>query len=143
MNKNLDIYLANIMVENVKLHNLHWNIVGKSFVRIHEYFESQYDAFFERYDEVAELQKMQGDYPNADLKSYIELATIDEISQSEDIEIRKALEIYLKDLENFKSLALEIRKEADDDDNFPIANAMEDHVEAYNKEIWFIKASLK
>lgn len=143
MDKKLDIYLANIMVENVKLHNLHWNIVGKSFVRIHEYFESQYDAFFERYDEVAELQKMQGDYPNADLKSYLDLATIDEIAKSEDIEIRKALEIYLKDLESFKELALEIRKEADEDDNFPIANAMEDHVEAYNKEIWFIKASLK
>ncbi|MDY3006667.1 DNA starvation/stationary phase protection protein [Anaerococcus sp. AGMB00486] len=143
MNKKLDIYLANIMVENIKLHHLHWNIVGKSFVRVHEYFESQYNAFFERYDEIAEIQKMQGYYPNADLKSYLNLTTIDEISKSEDIEIRKALEIYLEDLNKFKELALEIRKEADKNDDFQITNTMEEHIEAYNKEIWFIKASLK
>ena len=33
-------YLANIGVMYVKLHNLHWNVVGPQFKAIHEYLET-------------------------------------------------------------------------------------------------------
>lgn len=26
--KNLDCYLSNLMIGNIKLHNLHWNVTG-------------------------------------------------------------------------------------------------------------------
>ena len=36
----LNVYLANIGVEYVKLHHLHWNVVGSQFKAVHEYLET-------------------------------------------------------------------------------------------------------
>lgn len=55
MNK-LNIYLANLAIKNIKLHNLHWNIVGTQFVAIHEFLEAEYDKANERLDQVAEIE---------------------------------------------------------------------------------------
>ena len=139
----LNTYLANLAVLNIKIHNLHWNIVGSQFVSVHEYLESEYDKAGERLDEVAELIRMSGEFPVANLKEYLEISTIQEIETSNEISIKEALEIVLSDIKLQKELALEIRKEADEADNFPVANVMENHIEDYNKQIWFVESSLK
>jgi DNA-binding ferritin-like protein len=33
----LNVYLSDLAVLNVKLHNLHWNVVGPQFVQLHEF----------------------------------------------------------------------------------------------------------
>ena len=43
-------YLADLSVWNVKLHNLHFNVTGPQFKSIHEYLESIYDEAFEYFD---------------------------------------------------------------------------------------------
>ncbi|EEI85219.1 ferritin-like protein [Anaerococcus lactolyticus ATCC 51172] len=139
----LNTYLANLAVLNIKIHNLHWNIVGSQFVSVHEYLESEYDKAGERLDEVAELIRMSGEFPVANLKEYLEISTIKEIETSKEVSIKEALEIVLSDIKLQKELALEIRKEANEADNFPVANVMEDHIEDYNKQIWFVESSLK
>ena len=139
----LNTYLANLAVLNIKIHNLHWNIVGSQFVSVHEYLESEYDKAGERLDEVAELIRMSGEFPVANLKEYLEISTIKEIETSKEISIKEALEIVLSDIKLQKELAIQIRKEANETDDFPVANAMEDHIEDYNKQIWFINSSLK
>lgn len=139
----LNTYLANLAVINIKIHNLHWNIVGSQFVSVHEYLESEYDKAGERLDEVAELIRMSGEFPVANLKEYLEISTIKEIETSKEVSIKEALEIVLSDIKLQKELALEIRKEADEADNFPVANVMENHIEDYNKQIWFVESSLK
>lgn len=141
--KKLNTYLANLAIINIKIHNLHWNVVGSQFVAVHEYLESEYDKAGERLDEVAELIRMAGEFPVANIREYLEISTIKEIETSKEISIKEALEIVLSDIKLQKELALEIRKEADETDNFPVANAMEDHIEDYNKQIWFVKSSLK
>ena len=139
----LNTYLANLAVLNIKIHNLHWNIVGSQFVSVHEYLESEYDKAGERLDEVAELIRMSGEFPVANLKEYLEISTIKEIETSKEVSIKEALEIVLSDIKLQKELALEIRKEANEADNFPVANVMEDYIEDYNKQIWFVESSLK
>ena len=82
-NKNackLNTYVANLMVWTVKLHNIHWNVVGPIFKPVHEYTEALYDQCFEAYDEVAEIQKMRGATPLSTMKDYLEAATIEEVS---------------------------------------------------------------
>lgn len=139
--KKLDIYLANIAAGNVLLHNLHWNVRGINFKEVHEYLEDLYDEGFEYYDGVAELQKMIGIDPKASLKDYVELTTVEELP-SKDIDEKDAIKEALKLYKQMKELALEVRDEADDD-QFLIANLMEDHVEHYVKEIWFMESMLK
>lgn len=38
----VNAYLANIGVSYIKLHNLHWNVVGSQFKAAHEYLETLY-----------------------------------------------------------------------------------------------------
>ena len=45
----LNAYVASLLVWNVKLHNLHWNVTGKLFKPLHEYTEALYDKAFEAY----------------------------------------------------------------------------------------------
>lgn len=143
LTEQLNKYLANLEVANVKLHNLHWNVAGLSFKTIHEYLEMLYDENFERFDQVAEILKMQGSYPKASLKEYLEVSDIEELESDKDWSIRQSLDYAREYLEHMKKEALEIREAADSEDNFAVANLMEDHIEAYNKQIWFIDQSLK
>lgn len=137
--KNLDKYLANLLVGNVMLHNLHWNVVGFNFKGVHEYLEELYDDFFEKYDEVAEYQKVKGIYPKASVKEYLELSDLQEL-KSEDIQDKDAIVKGLELIKHMKDLALEIAEESE---CFELSNMMEDHISEYNEIIWFMESMLK
>lgn len=138
----VNVYLADIGVLYIKLHNLHWNVVGSQFKAVHEYLESLYDLMADLLDEVAELLKMNGESPLASMKDYLSSATIEEI-ESKDIDVKSAVETVLSDFETLKSDALEIRKEAEDIDEFAVVNKMEDDIADFTKTIWFVKSMLK
>lgn len=140
--KKLDVYLANLGLANVKMHNLHWNIKGFAFPQIHEYLEKLYDSINEKFDEVAEIQKMMGEYPKASLKEYLEIASIKEI-ESKDYSIDEALKMVYEYLKEMKKLSLEIREEYSKEDKFQVVNMMEDHISGYDKEIWFLESMIK
>ena len=142
MSKKLDVYLANLAVNYIKLHNLHWNVLGKTFKQAHEYLEEMYDATTESLDEVAEYQKMVGEYPKASLKDYLEIATIKEL-ESKDFSNDEAFQIALDDQKLMRKLATEIRNEADEKGEFTLVALMEDEVAAQTKIIWFIESTLK
>jgi len=142
MSKKLDLYLANLAVNYVKLHNLHWNVVGRGFKQVHEYLEALYDETTESFDAVAEEQKMMGEYPKASMKDYLKLATIKEI-ESKDYPIEEALKIAVEDLKLLRKLATEIRNEADEKGEFTLVALMEAEVAAQDKHIWFIESMLK
>jgi len=141
MNKNMNEYLSNLAVLNVKLHNLHWNVVGKQFVQIHEFTESIYNDFFEKYDEVAELLKMRDEKPLAKMSDYLENSTIQELDKDR-FESTEVLEILQEDIKKMKELATEIRNAADEAGDFEIVAAFEGHISGYTKNLWFIKAML-
>lgn len=138
--KKIDVYLANLLVGNVKLHNLHWNVKGTNFVGAHEYLESIYDDFFEKLDEVAEYQKQVGDYPKASVKDYLEISSVKEL-ESKDYSVKESIELALELIKMQKELALKIREESSEEE-FVLANMMEDHITGYNKEIWFMESML-
>jgi len=146
MKKNLvdlsNAYLANIGVSYIKLHNLHWNVVGSQFKAVHEYLESLYDALADVLDEVAELLKMDGEMPLGSLKDYLAVATVKELDNVE-VGVKDALAIVLADLELLKAQAEELRLAAAAEDHYPLANSMEDHLGNYSKNIWFVRAMLK
>ena len=135
-------YLANINVNYVKLHNLHWNVLGLQFKPVHEYLEGLYDSMHEVFDEVAELLKMNGEYPLASLKDFLSVSEISEL-ESKDYSVKESLEIALKDIKLLKANALELRALASEDDFYPLQVMMEDHLANYNKVVWFIESMLK
>lgn len=138
----LNKYLANLGVEYIKLHNLHWNVVGINFKAIHEYLEGLYDGVSASLDSVAELLKMNDEVPAASLKEYLALSSLEELP-SVELKGKDVLEIVLKDFNEFKQLAESIRALADEEDVYDVVSAMESDLEQFNKSIWFIKAMLK
>ena len=145
MNKELansvNVYIANIGLGYIKLHNLHWNVVGSQFKAVHEYLESLYDSFADVLDEGAEILKMCGEQPVASLKEYLALATISELPDGV-VDQKKALQTTLADLETLRDQAASIRALADKDDVFGVTNLMEDHIQNYAKQIWFLRSML-
>ena len=135
-------YIANIGVSYIKLHNLHWNVVGHQFKSVHEYLESLYDALADVLDEMAEILKMDGEMPLGSLKKYLEAASIEELEDKE-YSVKESLEIVLKDMELLKAQAEAIRKLADEEDHYQLVGAMEDQLGNYAKNIWFIRSMLK
>lgn len=135
-------YLANVGVSYVKLHNLHWNVVGPQFKAVHEYLETLYDSFADVLDAVAEALKMQGEMPLSRMSDYLAVASIKEI-EVRDYSVEETLAIVLADMEEMKAQAEVIRAAAEEEDNYPIVNMMEDDLANYSKTIWFLKSMLK
>jgi starvation-inducible DNA-binding protein len=138
----LQKYLSNLAVLNIKMHNIHWNVVGKQFIAVHEFTEGIYDKLFEQLDEVAELLKMKGVMPLSTVAEYLENSSIEEI-KAKDFAIEESLEIVKKDLEAMKELATTIRNAADEEGDFETVAMFEDFVAEYSKNIWFVDAMLK
>lgn len=138
----LNVFLSNLAVMNVKIHNLHWNVVGPEFITIHKMTEKLYKMFQEQFDAVAEVMKMQNEVPLATMAEYLENATVEEI-ESRDYTGYEVLEELDNDCQNIIDLAREIRNEADKKDNFLIANLFEEYLALYAKKSWMIRAMLQ
>lgn len=142
LSMSINRYLANIGVSYVKLHNLHWNVIGKDFKAVHEYLEGLYDGMADVLDSVAELLKMHDVVPAASMKEYLELASIEELP-SVEMKSADVLAVVLADMELLKAQAEAIRAEAAKDDVYSVVAAMEGDLGQYSKNIWFLKAMMK
>lgn len=135
----LNVYLSNLAVLNVKFHNLHWNLVGKQFVQLHQFTEESYDNLFEQYDTVAELLKMRNLFPLARLSDYLKVATVNELDSNE-VSVDVVLSTLDHDFKLMLDLATEIRNEADKVNDFVVVSVFEGYVASYQKHLWFLKA---
>ena len=143
--KHLDLlqqYLANSAVLNVKMHNIHWNVVGLQFIKIHNFTEELYDKLFDDLDEVAELLKMKNEMPLSTMVEYLEKSTIQEV-KAKDFTIKESLEIVQKDMDIMRNLAVEIRNLADEEGDFETVAIFEDYVAYYSKNLWFVNSMMK
>lgn len=140
--KEFNQYLANLSVWTIKLHNIHWNVTGHRFMDVHLFTEEEYDKSFERMDDVAEHCKMFDAMPASTMKEYLELATIKE-EPTREFACEEGLEIVLADFEVLRQQATDLRNACDEKGWFSAVALFEDHVEDYNKQIWFLKSVLK
>lgn len=140
--ENLNRYVSNLAVLITKTHNLHWNVVGLQFTSIHNYTEELYDYYFEKYDDVAEIIKMKGHYPLAKLSDYLKNATVKELD-NKDYSTKEVLAIIKADMELLLADAKRIREIADEEDDFAVANEMEDQISHFVKQLWFIDSMSK
>lgn len=135
-------YIANLCIEYIKLHNLHWNVIGSNFKSIHEFLQEQYNNISESLDSIAELLRINNEFPYASLKTYLALADIEEIS-SKEYKQDDVIKIVLFDYESLKKQAEEIKLCADKNDEFDVVNQFEDELININKLIWFLKSMSK
>lgn len=137
--KKLNTYLANLAVWNVKLHNLHWNVTGHYFKPLHEMTESIYDEVFEAFDAVAEILKMKGEMPLGTMSEYLSAATLKEVT-AKDFSAHEVVAMIEEDIKLMNALALEIRNDAAQSDDFEVQSMFEGYVAGFSKQLWFIRA---
>ncbi|MFU0826179.1 MAG: DNA protection during starvation protein [Lachnoclostridium sp.] len=138
----LNQYVADLHVINVKLHQLHWNVVGLQFVTIHKFTEELYEDLFKKFDEAAEILKMKGEAPLGKVADYLKVSQVEELDTA-DYSADFVVKEIKKDLAYLKDLALKIRTAADEEDDFEVANMVEDHISYYSKQLWFLKAMIQ
>ena len=76
------------------------------------------------------------------MKEYLSIATVEELSSLE-VTVEKVIECLISDMTHMKKSAENIRELANEDDSFDVANLLEDHIENYNKNLWFLKSMQK
>ena len=138
----MNVFLANQMVFNMKLHNLHWYIQGHGFFTLHTQFEKLYDEANAILDEVAERLLQLNHQPVSTLKGALALADIQE-RESGPISSKESIEILLKDYEKLAGDAQKIitlAQQAGDDGTTDQFTA---YLRAYSKLVWMLQAYLK
>lgn len=134
-------YLSNLAIMTFKLHNIHWNVEGMQFTAVHTFTEGMYEHTFEFLDDVAELEKMYETVPTSTVKEYLEKATIEELP-AKKFSPTESFEILLADIEVLRKQATELRNACEAEGWFSSQAVFEEQIAYYNKQIWFIKATL-
>ena len=142
MENKLNKYLADLVVEYHKLQNFHWYIKGKDFFPVHAKLEELYDGINGAIDEVAENILMINGKPLASLKDFMKNASIEE-AEAEYINSDKIFEEVLKDFNILLSESKEIKKFADENEEYIISALMDEYIKQFSKSIWMIGQSLK
>lgn len=137
--KNLNHLLADLAVFNIKLYNLHWNVVGMHFKGIHEFTEWLYDDVQEDFDALAEHIRMAGKLPLGSLKSYLAHTQLEELEDQEYCG-HAVVQILLADVKTLKEAASKARAHADEQGYFETVSLLEDMIASYSKTLWMLDA---
>ena len=140
--KNLNEFLCDLEVMNVKLQNYHWNVNGKGFFVTHEKLEEYYDEIRVEIDEIAEHILSIGGQPLGKLEDYLKSSKILEAS-NQKITKDAILNSICKDYSTLLTDSINIKKLADENSEFKTSALMDSFIEDYGKKIWMIKQSLE
>jgi starvation-inducible DNA-binding protein len=141
INQLLNQYVADSMLLVVKLHNIHWNVVGNHFMKIHNYTEELYNRFFETYDGFAEVLKIKGEPVLGSVSDYARVGTIKELG-NDVIREKEALQIIFEDLEMMNRTATMLRHLGHEQGDISCTLLAENEIQFLEKQLWFIKSML-
>lgn len=134
----LNLLLSNLNVFYRKLQNYHWNVFGNDFFTVHEKLEEYYNEVNEQIDEIAEHILMIGGQPLGTMQEYLNTTRITE-AQNIKIESKKIFENVMKDLDILLKQVTDIKKKADDNQNYATSSLMDEYISSYIKKLWMIK----
>ena len=134
----LNTVLASEHILYQTLRNYHWNVEGREFLELHEFFETLYTKELELVDEIAERMRALDLRPDSTFKLYIEKSLLVEEEQI-SLESRKMLE----NLVSSYSLLVEKYTSFLDDLDPVTEGFIAEIIEGHQKNLWMIKSLLK
>ncbi|CAM2922291.1 DNA starvation/stationary phase protection protein [Hathewaya histolytica] len=141
LERELNVYLANLNVLYTKLHNYHWNVSGLGFFELHTQYENFYNQTSLDLDQVAEVLLSLGYTPMASMKEYLSVATIKEreakkISTKDSVkEVSEDFKVMLKSSKEILELAEEEKVQA-------VIDMAAAFIGNYEKTLWMLRAYL-
>ncbi len=138
----LNQYVADLTVMYTKLHNVHWYVEGAQFFTMHELFERYYDQVTADLDAVAERMLQLGYKPVGSLKGALELAKIEE-REDKFSKDRELLEVVKNDFEYLLKSTLDVKKTAEEANDDPTVDIMNEYTAYYQKALWMMNVTLR
>lgn len=141
MEKQLNHLLANFVVEYHKLQNYHWYIKGKDFFNVHAKLEDYYNHLNEAIDDIAEKILMRGGKPIASMQEFLDYSHIQE-AKAKAINSQDIYQSVLLDFELLLKQVIDIKKSADEENDYLISASMDQYIEDFSQSIWMLKQVL-
>ena len=138
MIEKLNKLLSDLNVFYRKLQNYHWNVKGHDFFTIHAKLEEYYNEVNEQIDEIAEHILILNGQPQGTMKEYINTSDIEE-AKNEKITSQEIFTEVIKDLEKLLEDVKQIKKCADENEDYPTSSLMDEYIENYGKKLWMLK----
>lgn len=140
--KNLNEFLCDLEVMNVKLQNYHWNVNGKGFFITHEKLEEYYDEIREQIDEIAEHILALGYQPLGTMQDFMKNSEIQE-AKNEKIKSLPIIKNVIQDIDKLKQKALKIKQEAEKQSDHATSTLMDNYLGNYAKKLWMLNETIK
>lgn len=140
--RNLNEFLCDLEVMNVKLQNYHWNVNGKGFFITHEKLEEYYDEIRVEIDEIAEHILALGYQPLGTMQDFMKNSQIQE-AKNEKIKTIPIVKNVIEDFEKLKQKALTIKEEAEAQTDYATSALMDNYLANYSKKLWMLNETIK
>lgn len=123
-----------------RMRAFHWNIEGRDFPVLHKLFGDLYDMAGSHIDEMAERVRALGQFPSSRLGDFLQGACLKEGNTR--IPAKEMLKTAIQDLQPIGEEQLKLHSLIGDND--PVTKMMlETHLGDYEKQIWFLRSTLK
>jgi len=140
--KNLNQFLCDLEVINVKLQNYHWNVQGKGFFITHEKLEEYYDEIREQIDEIAEHILSLGYQPLGTLQDFVKNSEIQE-AKNERIKSLPIIKVITEDFRTLRNKATQIKEQAEEQKDYATSSLMDNYLANYSKKLWMLNETIK
>lgn len=133
--------VANVFALYFKAQSYHWNVTGKDFPQLHEFFGDLYQELWESVDPLAEHIRTLDAYAPRSLERIVGLASIEM-----DMNIPKADQM-ISNLESANKRVIanlvEARNLADKYKKIGIVNFLEERIDIHEKHGWMLRSIMK
>ena len=136
---NMKTVLADTFTMYMKSHGYHWNVIGSDFPQLHEFFQDLYEELHGATDDIAEQIRQIDAFAPGTLQRMKELSGVAEddkipVAANMITNLITANEVVLTTL-------MTAYKQADTDEEFGLANFLQDRMMAHKKHGWMLKAT--
>ena len=142
LNTSMKIVLANTFAMYFKAHGHHWNVEGKDFSQMHDFFSGIYEELFAAVDQIAEQIRALDDYVPYGLDTVSSIATIKYSSINGN-----NIPSMLQDLMDANASVIEAlnaaHKLAEAEGNRGLVNHIEGRLDVHAKHGWMLLATSK
>ena len=140
--KNLNEFLCDLEVMNVKLQNYHWNVQGKGFFISHEKLEEYYDEIRVQIDEIAEHILSLGYQPLGTMQDFIKNSQLQE-AKNERIKSLPIMHNVIEDLRMMRNKVTQIKELAEEQKDYGTSALMDGYLANYSKKLWMLNETIK
>ncbi len=136
--ESLKVVLGKTFRLYVQTHGYHWNVQGPQFLKLHDFFESQYTNMWEALDEIAERLRALGAAAPGTVAELMSLA-----GEPEEKKAQSADDMVANLIRAHSTLAESLRSafhDAEDAVDDVTAGLLTDRLNWHEKTLWILKS---